>query len=140
MKYRANGMTLIEILITMTLFVIMMLGISGVFFWGTKGTIQNKNAAIASSLVQNRMERLKNSSYAHVSSYVNNSEVATVTVGTDYKAELKVEAEFIDDPQDRQGIDDNDGNPNDYLKVTITINWTEGMLSRKRGFSSYIIP
>ncbi len=140
MKPNLKGMTLIEILVAITLLIVIVMGFVSVFSWGIKGTIQNKNVATAMNIAQNRMERLKNESYEQVATYTTNPEIGTISIGTDYNATLKVESGFIDDPHDGLGVNDNDTNPNDYLKGTITVSWIEGTLMRKRTLFYLVTP
>lgn len=140
MRHNLRGMTLIEILVAITLLIVIVIGFVSIFSWGIKGTVQKKNAAIASIIAQNRIEKIKSEIYSQVASYTTTPEIATVTVGIDHEAKLRVGFEFVDDPHDGLGVNDNDDNPNDYLKGSITITWTEGVLSRKRTFSHIVVP
>jgi len=62
MKNCQKGFTLIEILAAVTIFGIMLLPISNLFFYNIKTTVQSHKISIATAIAQDKIEQLKSMS------------------------------------------------------------------------------
>jgi prepilin-type N-terminal cleavage/methylation domain-containing protein len=74
-----NGFTVIEVLITILVFAIAMIGITNMRALSLNGSFFNKDATTASSLAQKKLEDLKNTPYSSInsgSSQQNNMNIA----------------------------------------------------------------
>lgn len=122
-----NGLTLIEALIGVFLFLVFFLGIFGVIQLGIRVASGEQNKVAATAIVNGEMERIKNLSYSLIgiaggfpSGILESQKTKTVS-NRDYI--VKTSVDYVIDLKD--GVaDPEDECPNDYKKVEVEVSWS----------------
>ena len=137
---KKHGFTFIEVLVGTSLILIVFLGIFGAYQLGMKVIGQSKNKIVATALVNEQIEKIRNLPYESVGvkgsfpDGVLDSATTTILNGIEYKIERRVD--FVVDPAD--GIaPPNDDCPNDYKKVEIKVSWPGRFPGEVKIFSDF---
>ncbi len=122
-----KGSGILEVLIATALLVMIFSGLLGVLQLGTKLATDNKGHTGAGALAQEEVEYIKSLPYASVgtiagtpSGVLPDSEQVSIN-NVNYTRTIYIV--YIDDPKDGLGASDNDGNPNDYKRIKVTVSW-----------------
>jgi type IV pilus assembly protein PilV len=111
LMWSADGFTLIEIMITLVILSIGLMALSGLQVNAIKGNAFSKRLTTAVSIGQEKLEQIKNTSYANVQ-----SESSTQI--------NKANMNFT-----RQVLVTNNTNPANTKTVKVTVTWTQGSKS-----------
>ena len=111
LMWSADGFTLIEIMITLVIMSIGLMALSGLQVNAIKGNAFSKRLTTAVSIGQEKLEQIKNTSYANVQ-----SESSTQI--------NKANMNFT-----RQVLVTNNTNPANTKTVKVTVTWTQGSKS-----------
>ncbi len=141
-----KGVSIIEAIVLIFVFSVTTLSFYSVFAVGSKYILNSKNKIIAVSLVNERMEMLRNLAYDDVAiiggipagSVINQNE--NVTVG-DKTFRVFTDISYRDDPDDGIfGGSPNDNVSNDYKIVEVTVYWGGESLGERATLSSRFVP
>lgn len=130
-----TGTTLIEVMITILIATIVMLGGLNFFYGGEYFINRVKNKRIALTIVENRIELAHKFSYSVLADSLNENNTQ-VSIG-DISGLRTTTVNGIDDETDGLGENDSDSNTNDYKKITVSLQWT-GKSTQAITLSSYI--
>ncbi|MEA3499637.1 MAG: hypothetical protein U9R41_01255 [Candidatus Marinimicrobia bacterium] len=130
-----TGTTLIEVMITILIATIVMLGGLNFFYGGEYFINRVKNKRIALTIVENRIELANKFSYSVLADSLNENNTQ-VSIG-DISGLRTTTVNGIDDETDGLGENDSDSNTNDYKKITVSLQWT-GKSTQAITLSSYI--
>ncbi|MFA6047197.1 MAG: prepilin-type N-terminal cleavage/methylation domain-containing protein [Parcubacteria group bacterium] len=124
-KNNSSGFTLIEALVFLFIFVLITITFYQVFTLGTKYIIDSKNRLGAITLANERMEMVRNLSYANIGT-VNGTISGNIPQKQDVMENgrtysIKTEVVYVQDPLD--GVAPADVAFEDYKKVTIIVSW-----------------
>lgn len=137
-KNRKRGLTLVEAIVSVLILGITVGAMLGVFMIGRYSVTKGKDYIEAMNLARARMEWIKAQNYADL-----NRGTASVTAAYPYLASTESVTIDVGRDIDNDGIFDNDGDeligtritqvepigsPEEYLKVTVTVSWTERLL------------
>ena len=123
-----QGFTLIETLIAIAILVIIVFGVMGALIIGIKIIGQSKARVGAVSLTNKRMEMLRNLIYNDIGTVggipagaIPQEETITLN-GVEYT--LKTSIQYVDDPADGEGGNDENGIVADYKKARVETSWS----------------
>jgi len=121
-----NGFTLVEVLLTLFLTVLVIGGILAAVVTGLKLIGKSKAMVIATGIVNEKLEEVRNLSYEDVGvqgSYPSGTLPSSETL-TRNNIEFTIEyrVDYVDDPTDERAP--NDACPNDYKLVKIKVTWS----------------
>jgi type II secretory pathway pseudopilin PulG len=139
-----RGMTLIDVLVGITIIVIVFGGLFGAFRLSVNVVSSAKGEAGADALASSQMEYVRSLSYGNIGvsgglpAGVLVAASTTVQSATTYAIQTGVQ--YVDDPADGVGALDQNGNPNDYKAVTITVSWRAPSGMRSVSAVSYVAP
>lgn len=141
--YKNNkGLSLVELVISLSIIMVLVLGIYNLVLFSLKITADNKNLVEATEIVNQRMEEIRNMPYVDVGT-LTGSPVGTIpeheTVSRDNEYNLHTMIMFFDDPYDGT-ISSTDTIITDYKIVTITISWAGRFGQKSITVFSKIIP
>ncbi len=125
-----KGLTLIEVVISMAIFLVSIFGIIYLFPRGMRALGRAREQTQATNLGQEKMENIRNIAYSNVTPgspfasppYKNNSLSDTTTLN-EIPVGRTVTVESVDDARDGLGALDKDSDVNDYKKIGIILNW-----------------
>lgn len=136
-----QGISIIEVTITVVILSIIALGISAIFGAGQRNTIiaAHANEAINNALAG--MELVKSIPYAQLptaGAYTTAGPIPSIiapivkvlTLGKNTTANRSITIKNIDDPAG--------GGANDYKEITVTVSWEDGGIPRQRSLVSYM--
>jgi prepilin-type N-terminal cleavage/methylation domain-containing protein len=126
-----KGLTLIEVVISMAIFLISVFGIIYLFPRGMRAFGRAREQIQVTNLGQEKMEEIRNTTYSNITPgslfaappYKNNS-LSDTTILNEIPVGRTVTVESVDDARDGLGALDRDSNVNDYKKIGIILNWT----------------
>ncbi|MGC8976550.1 MAG: type IV pilus modification PilV family protein [Candidatus Ratteibacteria bacterium] len=125
-----NGFSLIEIIVSVLIFTIGILGGLAYFFYSQTNLNLERHRRTAIELAQSRIEFLKTVSYSNLNNYNENGTNITID---EISGKRMTIIEDIDDP------DDVDTNP-DYKKITVKITWYENKKNNEVVLQTIISP
>ncbi len=125
-----NGFSLIEIIVSVLIFTIGILGGLAYFFYSQTNLNLERHRRTAIELAQSRIEFLKTVSYSNLNNYNENGTNITID---EISGKRMTIIEDIDDP------DDADTNP-DYKKITVKITWYENKKNNEVVLQTIISP
>lgn len=114
-----QGMSLVEVMISATILLIVILGTVGIYTFGTSRVTREFHRRAALELAQQRVDELFASEFDSVQTGVDSLIVDNV----DY-ARL-ITAVAVDDSADGVGAGDIDGETTDYKRIELTVSWFE---------------
>jgi prepilin-type N-terminal cleavage/methylation domain-containing protein len=106
-----KGFTIIEILITLLIFTISMIGIMSIRMVSLNGSFFTKDATVAASLGQKKVEELKNTAYSSISS------------GSALEKGMNIAWTVI--PHSATVTDGETGVTYNFKDITVTISWKQ---------------
>ncbi len=105
------------------------------------GIAKAKVQTIANDLANQKMEKVRNMHYEHITTNFLKFDLKTEDVVEGYHFTSTYEVTPIDDPSDNIGVNDEDGNTEDYKKVVITVESTSKFFTTPSvTLTSYIGP
>ncbi len=116
-----HGMTLIEAMIAIFIFMVIMVGGMNYFTLPKSTIVQQKSKRLAVAAAHQQMEALAALSYVQISTALN--ETATVIPLGNITGTRATTVRLVDDPADGTGRRDRDGNVVDYKTYTVKISW-----------------
>ncbi|MCK9379183.1 MAG: prepilin-type N-terminal cleavage/methylation domain-containing protein [Candidatus Moranbacteria bacterium] len=138
-----RAFTLIEALVVLFIVSIILTTFYAVFTSGTRYIIDSKNRLGATSLANQKMEVIRNISYADIGT---TSGVPQGVLEADYRENVnavnyhvKIDVSYVDDPFDST-IDLSDVVPTDYKVARVTILWGEESASQRVYLVSNFVP
>jgi hypothetical protein len=137
-----KGVTLLELMISISIIIILIMGIYNLILFSLKITADNKAYVEATEIVNQKMEEIRNMPYTDVGT-LTGSPVGTIaehaTVSRDNEYNLHTMIMFFDDPYDGT-IATTDTIITDYKIVTIDISWQGRFGTKNITVFSKIIP
>lgn len=123
-----SGATLIEMMIALVIIAIVMLGGGMFFFYGRVNIIREAHRRAAVLVASGRAEELKAKNYGEINVGTEevNIDMDNLSKDSAIPPTMVTEVVYIDDPEDGIGGADPDG-IDDYLKVTATVEWRNGI-------------
>jgi len=111
-----NGFTLVEVLVALFIIALVILGGGMFFFYGRVTIVREAHRRAAVLVASQRLEELKAAEWDDIAPGDIEGE-ETVTVDNVPNAKMVTQAWYVDD----EG-----GTSEDYVKVTVTVNWQDG--------------
>jgi len=141
--YKNNkGVTLLELVVSISIIMILIMGIYNLILFSLKITADNKTYVEATEIINQKMEEIRNMPYIDVGT-LTGSPVGTieehVTVSRDNDYDLHTMIMFFDDPYDGT-VATTDTIITDYKIVTINISWQGRFGAKNITVFSKIIP
>jgi len=136
-----TGTTLIEVMIALIIIAIVILGGGMFFFYGRVQIVREAHRRAATLVASGRLERLKAKDYSEINLGMEkiNIDVDNLSKGSAIPPTMVTEVVYVDDPEDGIGeADDTDG-IDDYKKVMVTVEWTNGT-TRIVSLDTFIAP
>jgi len=127
-KRSLRGFTFVEVLVGVSLLLIVFLSIIGVYQLGLRVVSQSKNRIIATALLNEEIEKIRNLPYESIGISGQFPDgilepVSNITLnGNEYRVERRVD--FVVDSSDGI-VSPEDDCPNDYKKVEIKVSWSK---------------
>ena len=118
-----KGFTLVEVLVALFIIAVVIMGGGMFFFYGRVNIIREAHRRAAVLVASQRLEELKAAEWKYIDPGIISGE-ETVTVDNVADAKMVTQAWYVND----EG-----GTSEDYVKVTVTINWVD---SRSNSVSS----
>lgn len=141
-KFEENGTTLIELIVSLSIIIVLFLGIYNLIIFSLKITADNKTYVEATEIINQKMEQIRNMPYVEVGT-ITGSPVGTIpeyeTVSRENEYNLHTMIMFYDDPYDGT-VSDTDTVITDYKIATIEISWKGRFKDKKITIFSKIIP
>ncbi len=139
-----SGFSLIDVLVGVALMLIVFVGISAAFSVAVNVAGISRLRAGAVALANDKMESIKNLPYDDVGTLggiptgnIPQSEIMHLN-GVDYTCDTLIQ--YIDDPADGEGDDDENGITADYKRVRVEIGWENKNTAESVVFVSDIVP
>ncbi len=129
-----GGVTLVEVLVSIVILSIVMLGGLQFFVVGAARVNREAHRRAAVGLARGRMEELVREPYDSV---VSGSETGLSL--DDIVCSRVTRVRYVDDPGDGLGADDSDDSL-DYKEVTVVVLWTEGSRTDSLSMETVIAP
>ncbi len=139
-----GGFTLIELIISIAIIMIMVLGVYGLIIFAIQAMNENKMGVVANELANQKMEQIRNMPYDEVgivSGMPPGTIPASETVQRGGEFTINSYVAFYDDPADGQaGSTTPDTIPTDYKIATVKVVWTTRYGTKDVTVFSKIIP
>lgn len=139
---KLSGFTLVEALVVLLIFSLITMTFYYVISLGTRYIQESKNRLGAISLANEKMEIIRNLSYANIgiSGGIPSGNLLQDEDVTENTRSYHVHTfvEFIDDPLD--GVYPADTIPDDYKRVKVTVSWQNGLASESISLVSRFVP
>lgn len=114
-----DGMTLVEVVVAILIFLIIMLGGMNYFILPQSNIIKEKKKRLAIFAAHQKLEELTAKSYDELTVALN-EKGKSIKIGS-YAAKRKTTIAYIDDAADGKGFKDKDKNIVDYKYITVEI-------------------
>ncbi|HEC30505.1 MAG TPA: carboxypeptidase regulatory-like domain-containing protein [Candidatus Yonathbacteria bacterium] len=143
-KKTKSGFSMVDVIVASALLSIVFLGIAGSFKTILELTFYNKTKLGAMTLVNEKMEFIRNMSYNNIGTIGgipsgNILQTETVSLnGTEYTR--RVLAQYVDAVEDGSGSADTNGIMADYKRVKVEVSWTTKNKTRKVSLVSNFVP
>jgi len=139
----SSGLTLIEVMVSLAVIVILMMGIYSLVILSLNITADNTSYVEAISIANQKMERIRNLPYANVGTLTGSPpgiipEYETINKTAIFTVHATVI--FYDDPYDGTIASSTDSIGNDYKIVTIDVSWQGHFKSKNVTVFSKVIP
>ncbi len=130
-----SGTTLVELMVAIVITTIIMIGGLQFFYGGKLFLNHGKSRRIALAIAEQRMETVLRYPYNQMADSL--SEAGTVIGGKWARSTI---VSGVDDDADGLGAGDSDGNTDDYMEITVAVDWGESSnksISIKNYISEY---
>lgn len=123
-----SGTTLIEVMIALIIIAIVIMGGGMFFFYGRVQIVREAHRRAATLVASGRLEELKAKDYSDiiVGSTTEEVDVDNLSKDSATAPTMVTETVYIDDPADGIGEAGDPDGIDDYKKVTVAVEWTNG--------------
>jgi len=124
-----SGTTLIEVMIAVIIIAIVMLGGGMFFFYGRVQIVREAHRRAATLVASGRVEELKAKDYGEINIGTEeiNIDVDNLSKDSAIPPTMVTETVYVDDPEDGIGEANDPDGIDDYKKVTVTVEWRNGI-------------
>lgn len=141
--YRCEkGFGLAETMVAAVILLLVALAAATVFYQGAISTVNTKHATEAIHKAHEKLEIVRAKGRAGIEADINLMPGPEVLlpfpISDNLSGTMTTTVCYVDDAADSQGIDDHDGDINDYLLVGVEIDWQENNQARVRRMGTII--